>query len=104
MTYRNNSTDRLFKAVLSLNNLEECYAFFEDACTVKEIVEISQRFEVARMLSEKRSYQSITEQTGVSSATIGRVNRSLCYGTGGYKMAMKRLEDLDSKEQENADK
>lgn len=91
MTYRNSSTDRLFEAILSLQNLEECYNFFEDACTVKEIIEISQRLEVAGMLSEKKSYQSITEQTGMSSATIGRVNRCLMYGGGGYAMVLERL-------------
>ena len=93
MNYRNEATDRVFKAILSLKSLDECYSFFEDACTIKEIIEISQRFEVARMLSEKKSYQAINEKTGVSSATIGRVNRCLIYGTGGYKMAISRLNE-----------
>ena len=83
-------TDRLFKAILSLENIEECYAFFEDACTIKEIIDISQRMEVARLLAEKKSYQAISEQTGVSSATIGRVSRCLLYGSGGYKTALER--------------
>lgn len=91
MKYRNESTDRLLCAILNLKNLDECYDFFDDACTVKEIIEIAQRFEVACMLAEKKSYQSITEETGVSSATIGRVNRCLQYGSGGYRMAIDRL-------------
>lgn len=90
MTYRNKLTDRFFEAVLSLASVEECYDFFEDVCTVKEIIEISQRLEVARMLSEKKSYQTINAETGVSSATIGRVNRCLVYGTGGYRRAIER--------------
>ena len=91
INYRSESTDNLFKAILSLRSIDECYDFFEDACTIKEILEISQRFEVARMLSEKKSYQTITEATGVSSATIGRVNRCLVYGSGGYRKALERI-------------
>ena len=91
MNYRTPLSDQLFRAILSLNTLEECYLFFEDACTVKEIQEISQRLEIARMLSDRQSYQRITEQTGVSSATIGRVNRCLMYGSGGYQTVIDRL-------------
>ena len=91
MTYRNEVTDRLCKAILSLKSEEECYAFLDDACTVKELIEIAQRLEVARLLSEKKSYQAITAETGVSSATIGRVNRCLLYGSGGYRTALERL-------------
>lgn len=91
MKYRNESTDRLLQAILNLKTLDECYDFFDDACTVKEIIEIAQRFEVACMLDDKKSYQSITEETGVSSATIGRVNRCLQYGSGGYRRAIDRL-------------
>ena len=87
---RNRYTDSLFEAILSLKSIDECYRFFEDACTVKEIIEISQRFEVARMLFEKKSYQTITAKTGVSSATIGRVNKCLMYGSGGYKTVLDR--------------
>ena len=65
MNYRTPLSDQLFRAILSLNTLEECYLFFEDACTVKEIQEISQRLEIARMLSDRQSYQRITEQTGI---------------------------------------
>ncbi len=91
MDYRSKAVDRFFNAVLSLENADECCKFFEDICTIKEIVEISQRLEVACMLSEKKSFQTITEETGVSSATIGRVNRCLTYGPGGYKIAIERL-------------
>ncbi len=93
MNYKSKSVDRFFSAVLSLKNADECYKFFEDVCTIKEIVEISQRLEVACMLTEKQSFQSITEKTGVSSATIGRVNRCLNYGAGGYKLAIERLNE-----------
>lgn len=97
MNYQNEATERLFQAILSLNTLEECKSFFEDACTIKEILDIAQRFEVARMLTDKMSYQQISQQTGVSTATISRVNRCITYGGGGYKTAIERL-----KEQENA--
>jgi TrpR-related protein YerC/YecD len=97
VNYQNEATERLFQAILSLNTLEECKSFFEDACTIKEILDIAQRFEVARMLTDKMSYQQISQQTGVSTATISRVNRCITYGGGGYKTAIERL-----KEQENA--
>ena len=85
------ATDTFFDAVLSLKNREECYAFFEDVCTVNEILSLSQRYEVARMLREHRTYLDIAEQTGASTATISRVNRSLNYGNDGYDMVMERL-------------
>ena len=75
MNYHNEATERLFRAILSLNTMEECKNFFEDACTIKEILDIAQRFEVACMLTEKKSYQQISQATGVSTATISRVNR-----------------------------
>ena len=93
MNYRNESVDKLFEAILSLKNVDECYSFFEDACTVKEILDIAQRFEVAKMLSDKKSYAVIAKETGMSTATISRVNRALMYGTGGYKLAMERTEE-----------
>ena len=93
VNYRNGSTDRLFQAILSLNTMEECTSFFEDACTIKEILDIAQRFEVACMLREKKSYQQISQETGVSTATISRVNRCLTYGGGGYEIAMNRLKE-----------
>ena len=83
--------DRLFRAVLALEEPEECYRFFEDICTVKEILAIAQRLEVARMLSGGMSYQQTISQTGASSATISRVKRCLEYGEGGYGLILDRL-------------
>ena len=91
MNYHNEATERLFRAILSLNTMEECKNFFEDACTIKEILDIAQRFEVACMLTEKKSYQQISQATGVSTATISRVNRCISYGSGGYQTAIERL-------------
>ena len=70
MNYHNEATERLFRAILSLNTMEECKNFFEDACTIKEILDIAQRFEVACMLTDKKSYQQISQATGVSTATL----------------------------------
>lgn len=85
------STEVLFNAVLSLKDQKECESFFTDLCTVKEIKEISQRFEVARLLSQGLVYADIAEKTGASTATISRVNRALNYGEGGYKTIIARL-------------
>lgn len=85
------SVDRLFQTILNLKTMEECYAYFEDICTVKEILDMSQRLDTAILLSEGMSYQKIAGQVDVSSATIGRVSKCLNYGTGGYKMAIERL-------------
>jgi len=82
--------DQLFAAILTLRSVEECYMFFEDVCTVKEITEMSQRLEVARRLSDGMKYEDVTKNTGVSSATISRVNRCLRYGTGGYQLVIDR--------------
>jgi len=86
------NTDFLFNAILELESLEDCYKFFEDLCTVPEIKAMSQRIEVAKMLSEKNVYSDIVEKTGASTATISRVNRSLAYGNDGYKLVFERLE------------
>ena len=83
--------DHLFEAILALQSVDECYKFFEDVCTVKEIQAISQRLEVAKMLMEKRVYSDIVKETGASTATISRVNRSLTYGNEGYDLIFKRL-------------
>lgn len=80
--------DTLFRAILKLESVEECYAFFEDVCTIKEMQDISQRFEVATLLHEGQSYLQISAKTGASTATIGRVNKCLHYGSGGYKKAL----------------
>ena len=83
--------DQFFDAVLTLKNKEECYRFFEDACTVNEILSIAQRFAVAKMLNENRTYIEIAGATGASTATISRVNRSLNYGQDGYAIAFRRM-------------
>ena len=87
------SVDRLFQTILSLQSLEECYAYFEDLCTVKEILDMSQRLDTAILLSEGLSYQKIAEQVDVSSATICRVSKCYNYGTGGYRNAIEKLEE-----------
>ena len=88
---RTEAVDSLFEAILSLKDKEECYAFFEDVCTVNELLSLSQRFEVAKMLRENRTYLEIAEKTGASTATISRVNRSLNYGNDGYEMVFDRM-------------
>ena len=88
------SVDFIFDAILSLKNREECYAFFEDICTVNELLSLSQRFEVAAMLRQKKTYLEIAEKTGASTATISRVNRSLIYGEGGYDIVFSRIPEL----------
>ena len=92
------NVDRVFKAVLSLEDLDECYAFFEDLCTAKELMDMAQRFEVATLLSRGNNYASISAKTGASTATISRVNKSVLYGNDGYKTAIERL---DKKEKSN---
>jgi len=82
----------LFSAILKLETMEECYAFFEDLCTIPELKALSQRIQVAKMLSDKKVYSEIVEKTGASTATISRVNRSLAYGSDGYKIVFERLE------------
>ena len=83
-------TEALFRAILSLQTVEECSAFFEDACTIKEITEIAQRLKVAKLLQQGTSYHAISEETGVSTATISRVNKCLSYGNGGYALVIER--------------
>ena len=87
----NELTDRLLDGILSLQNREEAYRFFEDLCTVNELESLGQRFEVAGMLREDRTYQDIAQTTGASTATISRVNRCLNYGTDGYVMVLDRM-------------
>lgn len=89
--------DSLFEAILSLENIEECYKFFEDACTIKEILDIAQRFKAAKMLKAGKNYVEVCNATGMSSATISRVSRCLEYGGGGYELAIKRLSEDDEK-------
>jgi TrpR-related protein YerC/YecD len=87
----NESVDSLFDAILTLENREECYAFFMDVCTMNEIASLSQRYEVAGMLRDKKTYLDISEKTGASTATISRVNRSLNYGNDGYDIVWGKL-------------
>lgn len=90
---RNEQTDYLFKAILNLNSIDECYEFFEDLCTVSEIKAMAQRLEVAKMLSENHVYTEIAKKTGASSATISRVNRCLVYGSDGYQKMLSKLKE-----------
>lgn len=90
---KTSAVDFLYEAVLKLENKEECAAFFEDLCTVPELKAMSQRLVVAKMLSEKRVYKDIESETGASTATISRVNRSLTYGCDGYSKIFQRLEE-----------
>ena len=88
---RTEAVEHLFEAILTLETKEECFDFFEDLCTINELLSLSQRYEVATMLKEKRTYLEIAEKTGASTATISRVNRSLNYGCDGYEMVFKKL-------------
>ena len=89
--------DHLFEAILCLKNKEECYTFFrKDVCTINELLSLSQRFEVAKMLTDKRTYLDISEKTGASTATISRVNRSLNYGNDGYEMVFSRMREKET--------
>lgn len=85
--------DRLFDAILGLESREECYSLFEDLCTVKELQDLSQRLEVALLLSRGENYLRIAKTVGVSTATISRVSKCLNYGSGGYRRAIERLEE-----------
>lgn len=93
MTLQTREVKELYEAVLAIESSSECGKFFEDICTVKELQDLSQRFQVAKLLKAGKSYQEISKETGASTATISRVNRSLVYGSGGYKSVLKKLED-----------
>ena len=97
---RTEAVDHLFDAILTLKTPEECYAFFEDVCTVNELLSLSQRYEVARMLRAQKTYLDIAEKTGASTATISRVNRSLNYGNDGYDMVFARTKVNEEEEKE----
>ncbi len=94
-TVKTEAVDHLFDAILTLKSKEECYTFFQDVCTINELLSLSQRYEVAKMLREKKTYLEIAEKTGASTATISRVNRSLNYGCDGYDMVFSRLEKTE---------
>ncbi len=89
---KDKNVDFLFEAVLNIQTLEECYDFFEDLCTVTEIKAMAQRIVVAKMLRDKKVYSDVAAETGASTATISRVNRSLQYGCNGYEEIFKRME------------
>lgn len=89
-SFRIENFDELFEAVLKLNSLEDCRKFFEDVCTIKELQDITQRLEVARLLKEGNNYQNISKETGASTATISRVNKCLNYGSGGYDIVLEK--------------
>ena len=88
---KDKNTDLFFDAILHLKSVDECYDFFEDLCTVNELKSISQRIVVAKMLREKKVYSDIVDETGASTATVSRVNRSLQYGCGGYELVFDRM-------------
>ncbi len=89
---QNSETDHLFEAILSLRSIEECYRFFDDICTIKEVGAMAQRFEVAKLLRQGLTFNAIAEKTGASTATIARVNKCLVYGADGYTTILKRLD------------
>jgi TrpR-related protein YerC/YecD len=89
--FKNEETELLFSAILSLETKEDCYRFFEDVCTVGELQAMAQRFYVAKLLSEQCTYQEIEKRTKTSAATISRINRCLKYGADGYKNALEKL-------------
>ena len=97
---RTEAVDHLFDAILTLQNKEECYTLVEDVCTVNELLSLSQRYEVARMLRAQKTYLDIAEKTGASTATISRVNRSLNYGNDGYDMVFARTKVNEEEEKE----
>lgn len=96
--YHNKDMDYLFRGILTLQTQEECYAFFEDICTIKELQAMAQRFRVAAQLRENKNYNEIQADTGASSATISRVNKCLLYGSGGYSTALQRLSEEENDE------
>ena len=87
----NELTEKFFKVILNLNSVDECKSFFEDICTIKELQDMSQRLEVAFLLDQGKSYQEVLTKTGVSTATISRVNKCLNYGSGGYKQVIDKF-------------
>lgn len=90
---RNAETDELFKAILYLENVDECYDFFEDLCTIKELADMSQRVRVAKLLLEGATYEQIIKKVDISTATISRINRCIQYGTGGYRTILDRADE-----------
>ena len=97
LNYRNEQTDKLFEAILGLKDVDDCYKFFDDLCTVKEILDMAQRLEAACRLNKGQNYLDISKEIGISTATISRVSKCLNYGSGGYKAAIERLDSNENK-------
>ena len=95
---KNETVDALFDAILSLEGREECYAFFEDLCTVKEISDMAQRLEAAKLLLGGRTYAQIVKEVEISTATISRINRCIQYGTGGYQSVIEKVSAQENKQ------
>ena len=95
--FRDERIDYLFRAILTLESVDDCYAFFEDLCTIAEIQEMSRRLLAAKLLREDKAYNEIAAQTGLSTATISRVNRCLKYGSDGYLSALEKLDRQDKR-------
>jgi len=93
---RSDTIDELFRGILTLNNVEECYTFFSDLLTIQELTAFSQRLQVARLLDEGHTYDAIRKRVSVSSSTITRINTELQYGAGGYRAVLERLGDRSS--------
>ena len=98
---RRTEVDHLFEAILTLKDNEEWYTFFEDVCTINELLSISQRYEVAKLLREGQTYLDISNATGASTATISRVNRSLNYGNDGYDLVLERVHEKEAENKNN---
>lgn len=94
-SFHSELTENLYRAIVAIDNTEECRNFFEDICTVKEIQDLAQRLKVAQMLDDGKSYQEVSSATGASTATISRVNKCLVYGSGGYESVIRKLSDSD---------
>lgn len=98
-SFHSESMDRLFQTFVNLQSVEECYAYFEDLCTIKELQDMSQRLDAAILLAEGYSYQKIMEKVDISTATIGRVSKCLNYGSGGYRTAIGKLKASEEEQE-----
>ena len=96
-SFHNESTQRLYKAISLLQTPEECAAFFDDVCTIREVLDMAQRLDAAMLLDKGENYRKIAEEIGISTATISRVSRCMNYGSGGYKLATQRLKENEDK-------
>lgn len=90
-SFHDKYTDELMIAITKLKTVEDCYEFFDDICTIKEVLDMSKRLEAAKLLSKGISYQEIIKEIGISTATLSRVNKALKYGSGGYKKVINKV-------------